>query len=67
MAYQGITREEGKIHFVDGLEKIKGTDLIGCPLKAPLASYDRVYAWPMLSIKDDKGFGNLKNKLISYT
>ena len=30
---------------------------MGTPLKAPLTSYDTVYALPMLTIKDNKGTG----------
>ena len=30
---------------------------MGVALKAPLTSYDTVYALPMLTIKDDKGTG----------
>lgn len=55
MSYQGLTAKNGKINFVQGLEKIKGSEFIGCALKAPLSSYERVYALPMLNIKDDKG------------
>ena len=32
-------------------------DLLGAALKAPLTSYDTIYALPMLTIKDDKGTG----------
>lgn len=31
--------------------------MLGCPLKAPLAKFDRVYALPMMTIKMDKGTG----------
>ncbi|CAI2348746.1 unnamed protein product [Caenorhabditis sp. 36 PRJEB53466] len=57
MSYQGLTKENGKIRFVDGLEKIAGSKLLGAPLAAPLAKYGKVYALPMLTIKDDKGTG----------
>jgi len=30
---------------------------MGVTLKAPLTSYDTIYALPMLTIKDDKGTG----------
>lgn len=30
---------------------------MGVALKAPLTSYDRIYALPMLTIKSDKGTG----------
>lgn len=32
-------------------------DLLGVALKAPMTSYDKIYALPMLSIKEDKGTG----------
>lgn len=32
-------------------------DFIGCALKAPMTSYDKIYALPMLTIKEDKGTG----------
>uniref|UniRef100_A0A0K0F9Q7 leucine--tRNA ligase n=1 Tax=Strongyloides venezuelensis TaxID=75913 RepID=A0A0K0F9Q7_STRVS len=57
MCYQGITKEHGVINFVEGLETIYGKDLLGCGLKAPLTKYGKVYALPMLTIKDDKGTG----------
>ncbi|KAF1760670.1 hypothetical protein GCK72_008919 [Caenorhabditis remanei] len=57
MSYQGLTKENGKVRYVAGLEKIAGAKLLGAPLSAPLAKYQRVYALPMLTIKDDKGTG----------
>ncbi|EFO88149.1 hypothetical protein CRE_06956 [Caenorhabditis remanei] len=57
MSYQGLTKENGKVRYVTGLEKIAGAKLLGAPLSAPLAKYERVYALPMLTIKDDKGTG----------
>lgn len=36
---------------------MKGRDLIGCKLKAPLAQYDFVYALPMETISMAKGTG----------
>lgn len=42
------------------VEKIcdfKGSDLMGCPVKAPLCKHERVYALPMMTIKMDKGTG----------
>jgi leucyl-tRNA synthetase len=55
MAFQEMTAKEGHVHFVEGLERIKGSELIGAPLKTPLTSYAMIYALPMLTIKDDKG------------
>ncbi|CAI5445809.1 unnamed protein product [Caenorhabditis angaria] len=57
MAYQGLTKENGKIRFIEGLEKVLGSKIIGAALSAPLAKYEKVYALPMLTIKDDKGTG----------
>lgn len=57
MSYQGFTAENGVVRYVDGLEKVLGSELLGAALSAPLASYPRVYALPMLTIKDDKGTG----------
>lgn len=31
--------------------------MLGCALKAPLTPYEKIYALPMLTIKDDKGTG----------
>ncbi|TKR78322.1 hypothetical protein L596_019145 [Steinernema carpocapsae] len=58
MSYQGFTKENGVVHYVPGLEEIVGSELLGAALKAPFAlKYEKVYALPMLSIKDDKGTG----------
>jgi leucyl-tRNA synthetase len=39
------------------LGKVKGLDLIGLPLKAPLAKFDVVYLLPMMTISMKKGTG----------
>jgi leucyl-tRNA synthetase len=36
---------------------LKGTDLLGLPLKAPLSVYEKVYTLPMPSISMNKGMG----------
>jgi leucyl-tRNA synthetase len=54
MAYQDLTHEFGKY---DQVGKIKGSSLIGVPLKAPLATYERVYTLPLLTISMAKGTG----------
>eukprot|EP00741_Cyanophora_paradoxa_P024473 tig00022075_g23630.t1 len=55
MAFQGMSPEEGKVKL---LATVKGTDLLGLPLKAPNAlKYERVYALPMLTISTGKGTG----------
>jgi len=48
------TNEFGKI---DCLETFKGEDLLGLPLKAPLAKYEKVYTLPLLTISMFKGTG----------
>lgn len=32
-------------------------DLLGCCLKAPMTTYEKIYALPMLTIREDKGTG----------
>lgn len=54
MAYQDMLRTPEQI---EKIQDIKGTDLIGLPVKAPLARYEKVYVIPMLSILMDKGTG----------
>jgi leucyl-tRNA synthetase len=54
MAFQEMTKED---HQYPILAKISGQDLIGTPLKAPLSSYDVVYALPMQTISMTKGTG----------
>jgi leucyl-tRNA synthetase len=54
LAYQEMTKEFGKYPC---LADVKGQDLIGLPLKAPLSSYEVVYALPMLTISMGKGTG----------
>jgi leucyl-tRNA synthetase len=54
LSCQGFTEEFGK---VDSLFTLKGQDIMGLRLKAPLTSYDVIYTLPMLTIKEDKGTG----------
>lgn len=54
MAYQGFTANDGK---VDILAEVTGQDIMGLALKAPLATFDKIYTLPMLTIKEDKGTG----------
>lgn len=54
LAFQEYMKEFGKI---DEIAEIKGIELLGAKLKAPLSSYEFVYALPMLTIKGDKGTG----------
>jgi leucyl-tRNA synthetase len=50
----GYTKEFGKITC---LETFTGDELMGVPLKAPLATYEKVYTLPLLSISMGKGTG----------
>jgi hypothetical protein len=34
MSYQGLTRKNGEVRYVEGLECVKGSELLGCALKA---------------------------------
>lgn len=54
MAYQEMTEEPNKY---PSLANIKGSELIGAALKAPLATYDKVYLLPMFHISMKKGTG----------
>lgn len=47
LAYQGYAQTEGK---VVKLAALKGEELVGCRVKAPLAKYDHVYVLPMESV-----------------
>lgn len=49
-----MTKEVGTYPM---LAKVTGQELIGIPLKAPLTSYEKVYALPMLTISMTKGTG----------
>lgn len=53
-AFQDMTPEYGKYPC---LAKIKGQDLIGVALSAPLSHYDKVYALPMTTVSMTKGTG----------
>lgn len=50
----GFTQEFGKITC---LETFTGDELLGLPLKAPLAKYEKVYTLPLLTISMYKGTG----------
>jgi len=54
MAHQGLSPEHGK---VSKLADLDGTDLLGLPLSAPNATYDRVYCLPLMTISMGKGTG----------
>jgi len=44
MAFQGLFEEEGKLKK---LGEIKGIDVVGTKIKAPLSVYDQVWVLPM--------------------
>ena len=54
LSYQDKTKEE---RVFNALVKIKGSELIGCKISAPLSIYKEVYLFPMESISIDKGTG----------
>lgn len=54
LSYQNMTKEFGKFSKV---ADVTGQELIGCPLKAPLSSYEKVYCLPMPTISMGKGTG----------
>ena len=51
---KGYTKGFGKITC---LETFTGEELMGLPVKAPLAKYDKVYTLPLLTISMSKGTG----------
>lgn len=54
LAHQGHTAVWGEAPC---LVKLKGTDLLGLPLKAPNCPYERIYTLPLLTISMGKGTG----------
>lgn len=54
MAYQDYFSSFG---HVNELCIMSGTDLIGLPLKSPLAIYDEIYVLPLLTVSMTKGTG----------
>lgn len=54
LAFQGFSKVPGKFNC---LLKLKGWDLLGMPVKAPLAKYPLVYVLPMSTISPAKGTG----------
>lgn len=54
MAHQDFFEEFGKTKEICTL---KGSDLIGLPIKAPLAHYDEIYILPLLTVSMTKGTG----------
>ena len=54
MSFQEMTKESKEFKT---LEKIKGNELIGVGLNAPLSSYEKIYAIPIETISMTKGTG----------
>lgn len=54
MSYQGLMKEWGTAPC---LVQLKGTDLLGLPLKAPMSVYYKIYTLPLLTISMGKGTG----------
>ncbi|TPX59918.1 leucine---tRNA ligase [Powellomyces hirtus] len=53
----GIYAVNDKEAWIHKLGEVKGWDLVGVPLKAPLAKYDKVYTLPMEGVLVTKGTG----------
>mmetsp|Transcript_23198 Transcript_23198/g.69557 ORF Transcript_23198/g.69557 Transcript_23198/m.69557 type:complete len:1127 (-) Transcript_23198:68-3448(-) len=53
--FSGYAETWGEADLVGAM--FKGADLLGCPLKAPLAKYDVVYTLPLTTISMTKGTG----------
>ncbi|KAK7079178.1 hypothetical protein SK128_001482 [Halocaridina rubra] len=54
IAYQGMLSKDDE---VNPLLEIKGYELMGLKLSAPLTSYTTIYTLPMLTVKEEKGTG----------
>ncbi|KPM09989.1 leucine-tRNA ligase, cytoplasmic-like protein [Sarcoptes scabiei] len=54
LSFQCFTEEFGKVTTI---AEIKGVEILGAKLKAPLTVHQFIYALPMLTIKEDKGTG----------
>lgn len=54
LAHQGYMAEWGK---AVPIVEFKGQDLLGLPLKAPNAVYEKVYTLPLITISMGKGTG----------
>nr|XP_053634011.1 leucine--tRNA ligase, cytoplasmic-like [Cherax quadricarinatus] len=54
MAFQGMLSIENE---VKPILELKGYDLMGTKLTAPLTCYKTIYTLPMLTVKEDKGTG----------
>merc|ERR1712032_787259 len=54
MSFQEMTKEDKTF---TALEKVKGNELIGVGISAPLSAYEKIYAIPMETISMTKGTG----------
>jgi len=54
MAFQGLLQLENE---VKPILEVKGHELMGLKLSAPLTSYKTIYTLPMMTVKEDKGTG----------
>lgn len=54
MAFQGMLSVENE---VKPILEVKGLELMGTKLNAPLTSYKTIYTLPMLTVKEEKGTG----------
>eukprot|EP01028_Stygiella_incarcerata_P009300 TRINITY_DN4376_c0_g1_i1.p1 TRINITY_DN4376_c0_g1~~TRINITY_DN4376_c0_g1_i1.p1 ORF type:complete len:1110 (-),score=325.02 TRINITY_DN4376_c0_g1_i1:211-3249(-) len=54
MAYQGLTAENGKYEKIAAM---KGSELMGSEVKAPLSPYEKVYVLPLPTVSAEKGTG----------
>lgn len=54
MSYQDFTEKDGEFKI---LLEIVGQDLLGLSVQSPFTCYPKIYALPMLTIKEDKGTG----------
>jgi leucyl-tRNA synthetase len=58
MSYQGLfSKDKSKYGQIDCLGELKGWDLVGVPVSAPLSSYPKVYTLPMENVLANKGTG----------
>jgi leucyl-tRNA synthetase len=54
MAFQDLTKEFEKVEII---ARFKGEEMMGLPLKAPLAVHEIIYTLPMMTILMNKGTG----------
>jgi len=57
MSYQDPFTDPAQFGEINKIGAIKGVDLIGTPLHAPKAIYERIYCLPLLTISMTKGTG----------